>query len=332
MGCFDRLNERKLGKERIAEINTYIEEASSHKNPHNLRFDEKWVKYLYEGTRVSWFKLIFLFICILPSFSKCIVFGPVSLTIQGCVLRNASTKVFIENLRLSECFKLNQESLTLKIPLSSMNFQELRYLFFSQLCVIMPQIAFFAYFSLSREQRKAALWLRGARIALTSSDKRWATFKDWMLIIILALMTLLSNYRAFQIGSGITFLHSKALPTIAYKNNLVFFTFEAPTYMKLAISYVTSFMAYSCLLVTYKNFVQEPMVYFYGFRKYFKKSAKVAYNIDAVDYRVEMDLIITYFYQQCKKHDCYVVLKACVSYLMDKDRLISHSDKKKKAT
>jgi len=303
-------------KKKIAKVNNYIQQALSGHNPHDLRFDEKWVRYLYEGTRMTFKKQFFLVCCLLPSFSKVFIFSSLSLNIYGCssINENGATR-----LPLGTCFELNNDSLTVKIPFESLSFYYLLYLFISQILVILPQIIFFVYFLWSQDQKKTIMWLKGAKLSPPTLDKRCTAFKDWVVMILFIILIYFCASHAFLISSGIAFID--LLPTYVNINDETI-QYHYEDNMSMLWNLINTFLAYSCVLVAYKNFIKEPMMYFYGFRKYCKEASKVVYNTNSTFYRCKVDWISVYFYKQCQKNDCYKVLVAYVTYLIDKKLLI----------
>lgn len=73
-----------------------------------------------------------------------------------------------------------------------------------------------------------------------------------------------------------------------------------------------------------KKFIDEPMMFFTGFRSYQKEASKVDYNPDLVDYRLDIWCVsrrITVFYGKCDKDTSHFVLIAFTTYLLDNNLL-----------
>jgi len=320
MGCFEFLSSKKKDMAKA-----YVQEAATKKNPYNLEFDEEWVKYLYQGTKMTFHKWFVLLCCILPSFSKAFILGEINLIIEGCDYQNP-IDLSLESLPLTECVYFNKGSQNIKVNLLQVSKGNMTLVLY-QLLTLSPHILFFIFFYIWRSHNKVIMWLKGAKITPTASIKRWKACAAWTRLILMAILISIAAYESYYVNSGLFCIQRIVKLIYPYKDGYMFIRFEQSN-SRLLLSLASTIIAYSCLLITLHGFLKEPMLFFYGFKRYCKHASEIPYNVSAINYRLKIDALTDHFFGLCETNDCYVVLMAYTTYLLDNQLLISEKNKR----
>lgn len=141
-------------------------------------------------------KWLAILICILPTFSKGLDVLSFTFPIKSCSIQDSDGNK-IEDLPLGRCVTLFGDKITATFEYSNVGDEGQSNMIVSQIVILLPHIFFLLFLLTWITNQKYIVWLKAARIAPLTSQKRCRTCLNWMLLILLLLLMLLNAAGVF---------------------------------------------------------------------------------------------------------------------------------------